>query len=109
MKIRRVGGATVRRAMMVLALYGLSMQAAAAINWCSVSHDGATNCSFDSIELCRANVAGMGGFCIPQAPIGHRQPRAADLPTQSRESPSEQRQEQRERKLDRSLQLCRGC
>jgi hypothetical protein len=108
MKIRRVGGGTVRRAMMVLALYGLSMQAAAAINWCSVSHDGATNCSFDSIELCRANVAGVGGFCIPQAPIWHRQPRAADLPERVPD-PGDRAFEQTNRKLDRSLQLCRGC
>jgi hypothetical protein len=37
------------------------------------------------------------------APVGHRQPRAADVPKIS-DNPSAQ-----DRKLDRALRICRGC
>ena len=38
------------------------------------------------------------------APVGHRQPRAEDIPPAIDPSPS-----QVDRDLDRSLQICRGC
>ena len=78
--------------------------------FCAVNNEGATNCAFTSVTACREEVKGNGGFCLPQAPIGHRQPRAADLPPETAKEASEIRHERRqERKLDRSLQLCRGC
>ena len=49
-----------------------------------------------------------GGFCLPQAPIGHRQPRAADV-TGLGDDTVNPRQDQRNKKLDRSLNFCRGC
>jgi hypothetical protein len=97
-----------RRTIMLLGLWGLPVETVAAANWCSVSNEGATNCSFESMDLCRANIAGVGGFCIPQAPIGHRQPRASDIPD-SPPTATDRAFEQRNRKLDKSLQLCRGC
>jgi hypothetical protein len=75
--------------------------------FCAVNNQGATNCSFTSIT-CRDEVKGDGGFCIPQAPVGHRQPRAAEV-TGSGDDTVNPKQDQRNRKLDRSLQLCRGC
>lgn len=52
--------------------------------------------------------AGMDQPATPQAPIGHRQPRAADLPprTQTEEDVWMNRIN---RDLDRKLQICRGC
>ncbi len=44
---------------------------------------------------------------VPQAPVGHRQPRATDLPAAR---PSEQEQQlQRDREFDKKLRICRGC
>jgi hypothetical protein len=76
--------------------------------FCAVNNQGATNCSFTSIAACRDEIRGDGGFCLPQAPIGHRQPRAAEV-TGSGDDTSNPRQDRLNRKLDRSLQFCRGC
>jgi len=43
------------------------------------------------------------------APVGHRQPRAADVPSGAPKDEFAQRIEQINRKLDRQLQICRGC
>ena len=78
--------------------------------FCAVNSQGATNCAFTSIDACRDEVRGDGGFCLPQAPIGHRQPRAADVTgSGSGNETVNPRQDQRNRKLDRSLNFCRGC
>jgi hypothetical protein len=78
--------------------------------FCAVNNQGAINCAFTSVQRCRDEVQADGGFCIPQAPIGHRQPRAADLPKETPKEAAELRRErQKEQKLDRALQLCRGC
>ena len=47
---------------------------------------------------------------VPQAPVGHRQPRASDIPAdaQQRTVPGEERS-QLDRDLDRQLRICRGC
>ncbi|AMN42185.1 hypothetical protein [Rhodoplanes sp. Z2-YC6860] len=87
---------------------GVLAEDAKAQTFCAVNSQGATNCSFTSITACRDEVRGDGGFCLPQAPIGHRQPRAADV-TGSGDDTINPRQDQRNRRLDRSLQLCRGC
>jgi hypothetical protein len=44
-----------------------------------------------------------------QAPIGHRQPRAADIPGGARSSPLELEQRRQDEELDRRLIICRGC
>jgi hypothetical protein len=45
---------------------------------------------------------------VRQAPIGHRQPRAADAPGSS-SSPLELEQRRQDEELDRRLIICRGC
>jgi hypothetical protein len=76
--------------------------------FCAVNNQGATNCSFTSVAACRDEIRADGGFCLPQAPIGHRQPRAADVAGSGNE-PINPRQDQRNNKLDRGLRFCRGC
>ena len=93
----------------VMMFGGLLTEAAKAQTFCAVNNQGATNCSFASIDRCRDEVRADGGFCIPQAPVGHRQPRARDLPANVPPDPSDQRLQRQNRKLDRDLQLCRGC
>jgi hypothetical protein len=45
-----------------------------------------------------------------QAPVGHRQPRATDVPPpQQQPADSAAGQERRDKGIDRSLQICRGC
>ena len=43
------------------------------------------------------------------APVGHRQPRAADIPADVPKDELAQRIERINRALDRQLQICRGC
>jgi len=52
--------------------------------------------------------AGMDQPVVPQAPIGHRQPRAADVPAMSPNNEDRWLNEVN-RDLDRKLQICRGC
>jgi hypothetical protein len=46
---------------------------------------------------------------VPQAPVGHRQPRAADIPADTPRNADDERQQQRDREIDRKLWICRGC
>ncbi len=46
---------------------------------------------------------------VPPAPVGHRQPRASELPSDIKQTPEEQTQIQRDRELDQQLWICRGC
>ena len=46
---------------------------------------------------------------VPPAPVGHRQPRASDVPADTRRTGEEQSQVQRDRELDKQLWICRGC
>jgi hypothetical protein len=51
-----------------------------------------------------------GRSTIPEAPVGHRQPTMRDLPPAVlREERSGDLPTSYERKLDRELQICRGC
>ena len=43
------------------------------------------------------------------APVGHFQPRAADIPADIPLSPSLQEQDALDRELDAKLKICRGC
>jgi hypothetical protein len=47
------------------------------------------------------------GAVIP-APVGHRQPRASDIP-QSNRSAAEQLEDRQQAELNRRLRICRGC
>jgi hypothetical protein len=46
---------------------------------------------------------------VPQAPIGHRQPRAADIPTNIPKTEADLREERANRELDKKLRICRNC
>jgi len=93
----------------VMVFGGLLTEVAKAQTFCAVNNQGATNCAFTSIERCRNEVQADGGFCIPGAPVGHRQPRARDLPPGVAREEANPPQSARARKLDRDLQICRGC
>jgi Spy/CpxP family protein refolding chaperone len=43
------------------------------------------------------------------APVGHRQPRGADLPAAVRRDENTNPGSESEQQLDRQLQICRGC
>jgi hypothetical protein len=45
----------------------------------------------------------------PQAPIGHRQPRAAELPAAMSPTAEDEWIDRLNRNVDRKLQICRGC
>lgn len=94
---------------LALLLTSLIAGKAQAERWCAIGYEGASNCSFDSMDLCRGAVAGTGGFCMPEAPVGHRQPR----PSTSRRSlppdPLGLKIDEVNRRLDRSLEICKGC
>jgi hypothetical protein len=46
---------------------------------------------------------------VPQAPVGHRQPKLSDLPPESQGAATNTERSERDRELDRKLQICRGC
>ena len=46
---------------------------------------------------------------IPPAPVGHRQPTAADIPKNVPKDAADLEREKRDRELDAKLQICRGC
>jgi hypothetical protein len=80
---------------------------AAAQRWCAISNQGAANCGFTTIDQCRSEVAGNGGSCMPEAPVGHRQPGAANV----RPLPKDNLDllQDRVNKQNNKLNLCRGC
>jgi len=80
---------------------------AVAQSWCAISNQGAANCGFTTIDLCRAEVAGNGGSCMPEAPVGHRQPVAANVRPLPKDN-LDALQDRVNRQNDK-LKLCRGC
>jgi len=46
---------------------------------------------------------------VPPAPVGHRQPRAADLPSTLPRDGSDEWLQRLNEKTNRKLQICRGC
>ena len=45
----------------------------------------------------------------PRAPVGHRQPTAADIPKDLSKNPADAEREKRDRELDARLRICRNC
>jgi hypothetical protein len=80
---------------------------AAAQSWCAISNQGAANCGFSTMDLCRAEVAGNGGSCIPEAPVGHRQPVAANVRPVPKDN-LDALQDRVNKKNDKLI-LCRSC
>jgi hypothetical protein len=46
---------------------------------------------------------------VPQAPVGHRQPRASDIPANIPKTEADLREERANRELDKKLRICRNC
>ncbi|MEZ5765009.1 MAG: hypothetical protein R3D69_12690 [Xanthobacteraceae bacterium] len=46
---------------------------------------------------------------VPQAPVGHRQPRAADVPAATDKSPADAHVEKLQDEGNKKLNICRGC
>jgi Protein of unknown function (DUF3551) len=74
--------------------------------WCSISNEGYNSCSYASLSDCRASMTGTGGNCIPEAPVGHRQPGNAKP---SAPDPQLDALLDRVNKQNDKLILCRGC
>lgn len=55
--------------------------------WCAISNQAIGACSFATIEQCHAAVSDIGGFCMWEAPVGHRQPTRASIEAARRETP----------------------
>jgi hypothetical protein len=52
---------------------------------------------------------GAAKAAVPQAPVGHRQPRASDIPADIQKTESDLREERVNRELDKKLRICRNC
>jgi hypothetical protein len=70
---------------------------ATAQSWCAISNQGAANCG----------LSGNGGSCIPEAPVGHRQPRTANVGPVPKDNLDAL--QDRVNKQNNKLNLCRGC
>ena len=46
---------------------------------------------------------------VPRAPVGHRQPTAADVPKDFPKDAEDAERAKRDRELDAKLRICRGC
>ena len=46
---------------------------------------------------------------LPQAPVGHRQPKAADIPKDRPKDTTDEQREKLDRELDAKLRICRNC
>lgn len=51
---------------------------------------------------------GYARGAFTNAPVGHRQPRAADIP-QTEKTPAQLLEERQQADLNRRLRICRGC
>jgi hypothetical protein len=46
---------------------------------------------------------------VAQAPVGHRQPKAADIPKERPKDATDEQREKLDRELDAKLRICRNC
>ena len=76
--------------------------------WCAISNEGASNCGFASMPECRAQVAGTGGNCMPEAPVGHLQPNTGNAGPAAKDQKLDALLDRVNKKNDK-LQICRGC
>lgn len=68
----------------------------------------ATTASFAQNQSTQQPGASPLGPKVTPAPVGHRQPRAADI-TPSQKTPAEIQEEKLQAELERKLKICRGC
>lgn len=73
--------------------------------WCAVySVSGSTSCNFMTLEQCQTTIAEAKSILTGrQAPIGHRQPTARDLPADVLQS------EERATPSNGVPKICKGC
>jgi hypothetical protein len=95
-------------AVFVLAAAGIFITPASAGRWCAISNEGYTNCSYPDQPQCRAQVAGSGGNCMPEAPVANVQPRAIYAKNPGRDEKFDAMLDRVNKKNDKLI-LCRGC
>jgi len=71
-KVPAAGKSSVVAAFIVAALLSaasvlVSSGTAYAGKWCASYNDGSTNCGFDTLQECEADVKGVGGTCQPNS------------------------------------------
>jgi hypothetical protein len=49
------------------------------------------------------------GSDVHQAPVGHRQPKAADIPKERPKDAADEERDKLDRELDAKLRICRNC
>ena len=92
----------------LLAILGTHVvNAKAEIRWCSISDEGATNCSFDAVAQCLAAVSGAGGYCMREAQMSDSELRAADSSTREAKRPVKHKRQPSN--LPTDIHICRGC
>ena len=92
----------------LLAIFGMhTADAKAEIRWCSISDEGASNCSFVSVAQCLAAVSGAGGYCMREAQMSDSEPRVADSSTSEAKRPVKNQKQHRNLPID--IHICRGC
>src|SRR5690349_15596206 len=95
-------------AALLLAIFGMSTaNAEAEIRWCSISDEGASNCSFVAVAQCLAAVSGAGGYCMREAQLSDSEPRAVDRSTSEAKRPVKNQRQHRNLPID--IHICRGC
>jgi hypothetical protein len=58
----------------------------------------------------KSSTAGSGGSGVPQAPVGHRQPRSGDVPNEKGLSDPNNPANKEDAALDKKIKsICRGC
>jgi len=95
-------------AVLLLAIFGTHLaNAKAEIRWCSISDEGASNCSFVAVAQCLAAVSGSGGYCIREAQMNDSQRRAADSSTSEAKRSAKNKRQHGNLPID--IHICRGC
>src|SRR3954453_6065055 len=79
-------------ALWLLILGALITSAKAEIRWCSISDEGANNCSFVSVAQCLAAVSRAGGYCMTEAQMNDSEFRASDSSPSKAKKPVKGRQ-----------------
>lgn len=75
--------------------------------WCSITDQGAGNCSFELVARCLKAVSAAGGYCMRQAQMDDRPRRAAeDLSNEANSAINTQKQNC---DLPIDIHICRGC
>ena len=75
--------------------------------WCSISDDGARNCSFVSVARCLAAASRSGGYCMREEQMDDRPRRAANDSTNEAKQALKNQSQNSDLPID--IHICRGC